>query len=501
MSWQRVARWLSLLVFFLVLFHLFSVTKAFYPWNGDDWAFLAHPRSMVPQWGVWNPSRVLPEVFLPLLGLVAAYVVTPLAGNYIEAVQLTASVTAAFCICCLCAAVERFLRVIVAQGSRTLSLTGMLLFMAFSLYFLKSGKDANFHLFHSYSLCTFGFYVIPNILNSLLVLGFLGAQMGVLPGWRDSWGAWGLVLLVIYLAQFSMTFGALISSVCAGVLLLARIASTPEPRLWRRFRSWLRNLKPLDLALIFCVCCFIIAVVVDMGGGRYTQIKHASLNLRGALGAFYHFAGRLQPLFLFLMAAFCGGALCTALRRLSSGRPEERESALTLCFLWVVLGASCVLWVCLAIVIAAMTFTYLAGQIQSVYGVFFYLLLLTVICAIYLLRAFPALWLGIPFLLCFLCVEIGRCDRPWIVTVSDTQKALVNTWIAEAQKADREGRNAITITVGPKAWPHPDWFGARLSQTLFAHGLTSRRIHIGLNRTPEGEQGAGERAPAPPQGK
>lgn len=501
MRWQSGARWVSLVLFFVVLLYIFSVTGAFYPWNGDDWAFLAHPRSMVPQWGAWNPSRVLPEVFLPLLGLVAAYVVTPLVGNYIEAVQLTASVTAAFCICCLCAAVGHFLRVIFTRDTHAHALSGMLLFMVLSLYLLKSGKGPNLHLFHSYSLCTFGFYVIPNILNSLLVLGFLAAQMRVFPRCRDTWGTRGGLLLVIYLAQFSLTFGALISTVCAGVLLLVRIASAPGRGLWPKFLSWLRNLKLLDVALIFCVCCFIIAVLVDMSGGRYTQIKHPELNLRGALSTFYHFAGRVQPFFLLLMTGFCGGALCIALRRIRTGNSEERENARNLCFLWAVLGVSCVLFLCLIIVIAAMTFTYLAGEIQSTYGIFFYLLLLTVICATYLLRAIPALWLGIPILLCFLCVEIGRCDRPWIVTVSAKQKAIVNAWIDEAQKADREGRNNITITVGPKTWPHPDWFGQRLSQTLFAHGLTSRRIPIELNREPEGAQGAGETSAASPKGK
>lgn len=501
MPWQTGVRWGCLLVFFLILFHIFSVTGAFYPWNSDDWMYLAEPRSMIPQWGIWNPARVLPEVFLPILGLVAAYVVTPLVGNYIEAVQLTVSVTAALCICGLCAAVGHLLRVIFAR-SFSLALSGMLLFMALSLFLLKSGKDANFYLFHSYSLCTFGFYVIPNILNSFLVLGFLAAQIGVFPRCRNTWGSKGLLLLVIYLAQFSMTFGALISSVCAGVLLLLRIASSPEPGIWRKIRTWLQNLKPLDVALLFCICCFIIAVLMDMSGGRYGEIKHPSLNLRGALGSFYHFAGRLRTLFLLLAIAFCGGALCTALLRLRSNDPEERTSARTLCILWGILAGSSLLYLCITIFISAMSFTYLTRDIQSIYGFFFYVLLLTVICASYLLRAFPALWLGVPFLLCFLCVEIGRSDRPWIVTVSNKQKAMINAWIDEAQKADREGRTDITITVGPKKrWPHPDWFGERLSKTLFAHGLTSRRLNIRLTRMPYGAEGVGAASAAPPESK
>ena len=45
--------------------------------------------------GAYNPIKVLPETLFPLSGLVAAYVVYPLVGDYISAISLTSALVMA----------------------------------------------------------------------------------------------------------------------------------------------------------------------------------------------------------------------------------------------------------------------------------------------------------------------------------------------------------------------------------------------------------------------
>lgn len=80
---------------FLSIVIFFTMAHPLVPYDGDDWLNLSILRKAVPMTGAYNPIKVLPETLFPLAGLVAAYVVFPLIGDYISAIALTSALVMA----------------------------------------------------------------------------------------------------------------------------------------------------------------------------------------------------------------------------------------------------------------------------------------------------------------------------------------------------------------------------------------------------------------------
>ena len=76
---------LWLLLAFIFFFVWYTQIHPISLFDGDDWRYVSDSRSAVPIWGAWNPSRIFPEIFMPLCSGAAAYVVYPLLGNYLQA--------------------------------------------------------------------------------------------------------------------------------------------------------------------------------------------------------------------------------------------------------------------------------------------------------------------------------------------------------------------------------------------------------------------------------
>lgn len=76
---------LSIFIFTFIFF-----TKIFplIPYDGDDWYFLGAMRNPYPMWGVFNPSKVLPETLEPLVGYFGAFVIYPFSHNYIASLSI-----------------------------------------------------------------------------------------------------------------------------------------------------------------------------------------------------------------------------------------------------------------------------------------------------------------------------------------------------------------------------------------------------------------------------
>ena len=59
---------LSMLLFFLRIHPLII-------YDADDWLYASYFRLPIPIWNDWNPSRVFPEIFMPLCSTLAVYLI------------------------------------------------------------------------------------------------------------------------------------------------------------------------------------------------------------------------------------------------------------------------------------------------------------------------------------------------------------------------------------------------------------------------------------------
>ena len=62
------------------------------------------------------------------------------------------------------------------------------------------------------------------------------------------------------------------------------------------------------------------------------------------------------------------------------------------------------------------------------------------------------------------------------------QKTTVQSWLNDIVDAQNSGKRHAIIHTPTDEWPHPkEWFGDRLSRTLFQHGTTNKQIKIHIN--------------------
>ncbi|MBC6910552.1 hypothetical protein DT304_04555, partial [Lactobacillus reuteri] len=65
-------------VIFIFIYVYLTQISPIVPFDGDDWRYIGALRIPLPMWGVWNPTRVLPETLMSVGGYIAAFIVYPI---------------------------------------------------------------------------------------------------------------------------------------------------------------------------------------------------------------------------------------------------------------------------------------------------------------------------------------------------------------------------------------------------------------------------------------
>lgn len=157
---------------FLFFFLFFSQLHPLLPFDSDDWTFMSANRIALPSPRYWNPSRVMPEVLMPLFSGLAAYIIYPITGDYIGAQVSMHAIVVSLSITIY---IYFFIRLIRNKMGVTdnLSLLYALLFLSFHFLIFRTADSDNRHLFYSHDLTCYYFYIIPNLLNAILVMSLL----------------------------------------------------------------------------------------------------------------------------------------------------------------------------------------------------------------------------------------------------------------------------------------------------------------------------------------
>ena len=473
---SRMGLWLALGLVFAFFFFFYTCVLPMLAYSGDDWVYLSQFRDMFPSPTRWNPARVFPEILQPFMGHAAALWYA-LSGDYVQgligahalfmSVGLTALAAGLFC--CLWS----------VGRDAGVAFWGTLFFgvMAFCLF--KSKPDGNIFLFYGYDITIEVFYILPAIANSLLVLFLLRGQYTDKCALKDSPMLAGVLFLGIFLAQFSMTFASAIASGYALLTLLRRAwlwwKDSPR-RCWRAYRqSW----TFFDVVLFTIVVFWIVASFMDATGGRFGRINRGGWDFATAWHACRGLLGQLNVVFMVVAGAVALGTLARMGWKARAGRWQRRDGKFAEILVTSLLCACGLAAMCLLISARVDVHT---GSIHAMYGVFFFVLLALLLGAVYLLLEMPRLRFMAPAVALLLLVETCNTERPWARGAAAVEfRPVVTQWLHDVRAAEARGETAVVITVPKLEWPHPEaFFGKALGMTLFAHGVTARRMEITL---------------------
>ena len=150
----------------------FTQISPLQPFDGVDWRYIGSFRLPLPLWGVWNPTRVLPETLMPLGGYIGAFVIYPIFGHYVWALSFAEALIVSFFIISM---LYLFYNLLVKKFSlnKTYALAGEILFFLSCFLLFKHLNQPSFTAFWTVDLSCDFYYLIPGLLNASVIFYIL----------------------------------------------------------------------------------------------------------------------------------------------------------------------------------------------------------------------------------------------------------------------------------------------------------------------------------------
>ena len=457
------------------------------PYDGDDWLYLGLFRYAIPMSRYWDAARVFQDILIPVSGMISAFIVYPFTGDYL----FSFAITTAFVISVFASAlyISLYQLLVSVINNRKIAVFGCLMMGIFYFGFFKT-KYESFYMLHALNYNCVYCYIIPGLLNSILVCKLLCLQVkGVIitPANLGSF-KFGVLLVLVYLAIFSMLFGALI--LAAYCTFYAVLSIIKDRKLI--LRKNLFHLAVIGLFVIFCL----FEITSERAG--YDTINTFELNastgyferiLIAVKSSFTLFRQIDIILFVFSVLSLAAATILLVIKY--KKERDSRVAELLLMSLFMTFG----IYGVIVIVSAKAGAEFYPQLLQVMHGVFFSYLLSAILSIAYFFYSFEKIRILALFFLVLFTNELFNGDNRyadqmsyhWVEGQLPTSKKmkLTNEMIGIMRDADRENKTEITLYV-PKYpntddFPHPrSYWGGAFSKTLFVHRVTSRYIKVNL---------------------
>lgn len=464
-----------MIVVFVGLMIFFTVAYPLVPFDGDDWANLGLMRVGLPKPGAWNPGKILPETSFPLVGLIAAYGVTPFVGDYVDALTWLCAVV--YCLV-ITGYIWLFTRWIQDEMQLTLpqTIAVSLCFLVAHFLIFRSVDTGNRYLFGSANLTCIFHYAIPAILNAMLVLYAWRRHIHGGSNVFDNPWRGGMLLLAIYAALFTNVLSDMNFIMYLSVLMLWKYKT--EMFSPRRLLQIVRENKFFVVVLLL----WFVMLAVEATGGRARAIGAPLIELpimATAKNLFTQLRG-INHFFLAssLVTILLAGITCY--RKRGNEWVEKFLYGAKIC-----IPAGVITIVYLLLVSAKASPGYI-GREDVLINIAFWALLLVALAFACLMKCYAKLTLLVPVVLFIVTVELCKVggyretNVPNIspVIASQISKDLVQ----QIKEADQAGLTEMTLIV-PKGdnrdnWPHPMYMGKNISRTLYRHGVITKQMQI-----------------------
>lgn len=470
---------LQLFLFFIGLFLFFFLYYAqmhpLIPYNGDDWMFMSANRIALPSIQTWNPSRVLPETLMPLFSGLAAYLIYPFNHDYIEAQIIMHSFVVGVFLVLYIASFNHLLRKRFKVAINE-SLLYSLLFLLLHYIIFRTADTFNVHLFYSDDLTCHYFYLVPNIINAMIVMSLI--EKDWLHCNKYSSLKNSLLLLLVYLAICSNLYCSDILVIYIGCQLIIDI---PYKNLKKETSSFIRrNIPALSIIVLW-----LIVNLMELKGPRAAYLAQVSVDvgllslLMQSVSAF--FAVRYNVFFiLFVFIAF--------VVMLYSVYREHRLPKFSLHLLFTAFVT-----LIYVIIVSAKAKPSYSGRADILFAVFFPILVLIVLSWVKFKSLFDKSIMILPLLMLIMFSQINRSQPTFrdlrinsyvegdytIKTLRRVDNSIINQ-LVKADKGNTTDSVFIKVPLvanDGKNWPYLLIYNNNynwLNKTLRKHGIIER---------------------------
>lgn len=465
------------------MFLFFTKAHPIVMFDGDDWGLVSNFRVALPKWGGWNPSKILPETMFPIYGYISAYIVTPIVGDYINAFTVTAAIFVSFFIATYIFMVILFIENKFHLQKMPAIFLGIVFFLIHFAILKKHYDEPNYYLFYSISLTCYFYYLIPALLNAILML--LIAQINSLEDTlsKTDWKSISLLFL-IYMSIFSNILDTSILCIFILVELLWQFDKKQNFSL-KNVTNYLKN----KWAYSAIILSWGISLLFEAYGGRAVDIrtnysKSDFINgLSEVVTTFWSAYSNTVDIGLTI-----GLIIFTVISVIFIWKAKSKDDENKVLWNWVIKFSICAfIWYIYTALISTRAGAFYLIRPDVSIGLFFYLFFILIISFALYLKKYPRFMMVFPILVFALCTWTLKADKTFISSTMfnvseyaalEFDRYMVNQLI----ESDRAGNLTLTLFV-PKGndidnWPHPLYMGDNIVRTLYSHGIILHKLKV-----------------------
>ena len=465
------SNWTLYILLFLLFFVFFSQIHPLVPFNSDDWINMGMARRAYPSFAFWNPTKVFPECFEPFVASFAAFFVTPLIGDYLNAMTITNATVVSLFIIIYLFSFQKLL-----EHKFKISQIGVfsivLLFAILHFLILKTEDANNEYLWYSHDCNCYYHYTIPNLLCASLVMWLMRSNINRIRSRLSI----GILCFVSYLTLCSNLYSTIILTAYLGSVLLIDVfqADHNEPRWIVTFVK--QHWYPLLITLLW-----FIVQLIEVNGRRATSYGHLDLPLLQEVElTFNYFLGisyNIKFIF-FIILVIIGTIGCYFV--------YEKKRLAHIGKMPFVLFCSLILSATYLILLSSRVVSTYILRGDVIFAFAFFFLLSIAFCICYLSVKIKYLTIAIPVLIVFALFEFNSPNNVFkdiqfeyglnAQSCLQLDKYVIN----RVCEADAQGKDSVIIQIprfnDDDNWPLSIDLSKSVGTTLYKHNITRRNI-------------------------
>lgn len=481
-----------MLAIYMIL--IFSASYIFYTkvepimiCDTDDWNYISSTRLAIPLWGNWNPSKVFPETLMGLCGFFAAYVIYPLLGDYIFSLTYVFAFVVSTFIVLYIAALLFFVKKILSMTMQGALVCSLIAYLLHFLFMLHPGTN-NIFMFTASNLNCFANYTIPALLCLILALYFVQKYLfdsnSLLHNEnlsdRQNIIKIGVMAFLIYLCIFS-------NMVC-NIIIIA-------PFIYMFSTIFLRQIKDSGIKKVFSLsnikryALFIyvfglelICLIFEYNGGRAQDLNFSGgaicdiiIDIKYILVSMNK---KVAVICVILIFSAIFTYICRKRRNLINGTDSIYAKALRIILFSFILILFYILLLYIRIGLHKLQ------RAENIFVIYIFFGSAVTVSIGYILNLYRKMWILVPIVLYMMVTTtiFGDYKQSISYYLGDTELCyMVNNNIIEQYKhAEYMGLDNFDLHVpesGLGSYPHT---ANVISNTLYKHGITSKRIQANM---------------------
>lgn len=483
--WIEVALCCFVLISMLLFF---EIAHPLVILDADDWTYISASRIAIPATKFWNPARIFPEILMPYASSLGVLLFSKF--GYIPSITVMNGLV-------LSLFITAYVRELYALLTQKLDLRYdaaalcACLFLLFHFTIFRTRTDGNNYLFRANNVTCVYYYIIPGILNCTLMMFLIRTDVNKTFLERENQLQKGVLVLVVYLAVFSNLFESIILAAYCGMDFVFGFFKVP-----RKSKETIKGQKLLALKEqafnVSVIVLWLVSLWFEGQGGRgqYANNQALGQSMKQTITAFTQClrSNYINRLLLFFISATTVLFIVVSIKNRHEEQTRKGGKALSV----IVLSAVCVLL--FELLLCAKVSPYYITRSDTLFGVYFALLAISIILLAICIKQYPKLILLLPLLLLVFYSETNTFTRTFyegnaLTLSADLCTQLDDDIIEQIKEADRNGKSYVTVYVikcnSQDNWPFSLYMGDRIASSLFKHGVTGKLMNITIEADPK----------------